>query len=204
MNSLKIYYKQRINLALWSLVTLFLVALSLQEFHLSKFHILSFPFVLFFLLNMRLFDDLANVEFDANKENRAYTNPIHQQDLKKLLIAGNLILLITLFLFSQQRALYLFLFLLLNQFFYAFFIKVGNFRYFLPLLKYPFVIFLLNLSYSYTISEVFIAFIVFEILDDKTFPGELLSSNKISLKTQKVLAYLFLLLILVFHLILIY
>lgn len=185
-------------------VSLFLILLSLQELKISQFHVLSLPFVFLFLIVMRLFDDIASAEVDKAKENRIYTTVCVKNELKRVLIALHLILLGVLSIFDIQRALLLLLFFALNQLLYSFLFKRAKCRYFLPLFKYPFVVFLLNFELSYQLVAVYFAFVIFEMLDDKTFPGYLLEGYKGSLINKKYFPYFFLFLFLLIHLILIY
>lgn len=203
MSSIGTYIKQRVSIGLWSLVALILIALSLKDFSITSFELYSFPFVLFFLLTLRLFDDLASAEIDKGKENRAYTNEATKSELQNYLFVAQLILLVTLSMFDLKRALFLLGFLVVNNLLYITFYTKSKFRYFLPLLKYPFVIFLLSLDLSFHILFVYLAFIVFEMLEDQLFPGYLLEEYNIAVINKKYIPYLFLLLFLITHLILI-
>jgi hypothetical protein len=107
MNSLSTYIKQRLNISLWSLVALMIIALSLKDFSISLVQFYSLPFVIFFLFIMRLFDDLASAEIDKGKENRSYTTITTKKELQKYLVTAQLILLSTLAIFDIKRAMYL-------------------------------------------------------------------------------------------------
>lgn len=204
MNSLATYIKQRVNIKLWSIVALMLIVLSLKDFSVSYFELYSFPFVLFFLLILRLFDDLASAKTDKGKENRAYTNQATKNELEPILILAQLILLIAISSFDVKRALFLLLFFVAIHLLYLTLYNIAKFRYFLPLLKYPFVVYLLNFDHSFHILVVYIAFIVFEMLEDHLFPGYLLTRYNNTLLNKKHIPYLFLICFLLTHLILIY
>jgi len=168
MNSLSTYIKQRLNISLWSLLAVMLIALSLKDFSISLVQFYSLPFVIFFLFIMRLFDDLASAEIDKGKENRSYTTITTKKELQKYLVTAQLILLSTLAIFDIKRAMYLLAFFILNHFLYYVLFDISKFRYFLPLLKYPFIIFLLSLKLSYILVLVYCAVVLFEIMTDKT------------------------------------
>lgn len=168
MNSLSTYIKQRLNISLWSLLAVMLIALSLKDFSISLVQFYSLPFVILFLFIMRLFDDLASAEIDKGKENRSYTTMTTKKELQKYLVTAQLILLSTLAIFDIKRAMYLLSFFILNHFLYYVLFDISKFRYFLPLLKYPFIIFLLSLKLSYILVLVYCAVVLFEIMTDKT------------------------------------
>lgn len=117
---------------------------------------------------MRLFDDLASAEIDKGKDNRSYTTETTKKELQKYLVTAQLTLLSTLAIFDGKRALYLLAFFILNYFLYYVLFGISKFRYFLPLLKYPFVIYLLSLKLSFILLLVYCAFVLFEIVTDKT------------------------------------
>ncbi|MEY3127164.1 MAG: hypothetical protein RL273_1337, partial [Bacteroidota bacterium] len=164
MNSLGTYFNQRVNIRLWIVVAAVLIALSLKDFSISSFELYSFPFVLFFLLTLRLYDDLASSKIDQGKENRSYTNRETKKELQLYSVLAQLILLLTLAIFDIKRALFVLLFFVVTHLLYITLFNKSKFRYFLPLLKYPFVVYLLNFDFSCRILGVYIAFIVFEML----------------------------------------
>jgi hypothetical protein len=204
MNSLGTYIEQRANMGLWSLVSLFMIALSLKDFSISSAELYSFPFVLFFLLTMRLFDDLAIAEIDEGKENRSYTTVTTKKELEKILILAQLILFVSLAFFDLKRALLLLLFFAANHILYIYLFAKAKFRYFLPLLKYPFVVYILTFDFSFWTLTIYIAFMVFEMLEDQLFPGYLLARYNITIFNKKYIPYLFLLFFLLTHLVKIY
>lgn len=203
MNSLGTYFNQRVNIRLWIVVAAVLIALSLKDFSISSFELYSFPFVLFFLLTLRLYDDLASSKIDQGKENRSYTNRGTKKELQLYSVLAQLILLLTLAIFDIKRALFVLLFFVLTHLLYITLFNKSKFRYFLPLLKYPFVVYLLNFDFSFRILGVYIAFIVFEMLEDHLFPGYLLSKYNSTKLDKKYIPYLFILFFLITHLILI-
>jgi len=203
MNSLGTYFNQRVNIRLWIVVAAVLIALSLNDFSISSFELFSFPFVLFFLLTLRLYDDLASSKIDQGKENRSYTNRETKKELQLYSVLAQLILLLTLAMFDIKRALFLLLFFVVTHLLYIILFNKSKFRYFLPLLKYPFVVYLLNFDFSVRILGVYIAFIVFEMLEDQLFPGYLLSKYNSTKLNKKFIPYLFILFFLITHLIII-
>jgi hypothetical protein len=203
MNSLGTYFNQRVNIRLWIVVAAVLIALSLKDFSISSFELYSFPFVLFFLLTLRLYDDLASSKIDQGKENRSYTNRETKKELQLYSVLAQLILLLTLAIFDIKRALFVLLFFVVTHLLYITLFNKSKFRYFLPLLKYPFVVYLLNFDFSCRILGVYIAFIVFEMLEDQLFPGYLLSKYNSTKLNKKYIPYLFILFFLITHLILI-
>jgi hypothetical protein len=203
MNSLGTYFNQRVNIRLWIVVAAVLIALSLKDFSISSFELYSFPFVLFFLLTLRLYDDLASSKIDQGKENRSYTNRETKKELQLYSVLSQLILLLTLAIFDIKRALFVLLFFVVTHLLYITLFNKSKFRYFLPLLKYPFVVYLLNFDFSLRILGVYIAFIVFEMLEDQLFPGYLLSKYNSTKLNKKYIPYLFILFFLITHLILI-
>ena len=106
-------------------------------------------------------------------------------------------------MFDIKRALFLLLFFVVTHLLYITLFNKSKFRYFLPLLKYPFVVYLLNFDFSVRILGVYIAFIVFEMLEDQLFPGYLLSKYNSTKLNKKYIPYLFILFFLITHLIII-
>ncbi|MFM7023407.1 MAG: hypothetical protein ACKOXB_10545 [Flavobacteriales bacterium] len=170
MNSLRTYIQERINIFLWSGVALLLIALSLTDLSFSTFQLYAFPFVLFFLLTLRLSDDLASAEIDKGKENRSYTNDTTKKELQKFSFVAQGILVATLAIFDYKRAVIALAFLVVNHLLYAVLFNITKLRYFLPLLKYAFIIYVLNLELSFNILAVVFAFITFESVEDQSFP----------------------------------
>lgn len=142
---------------------------------------------------MRLFDDLANATFDSQKENRDYTNEQNNKTLQILLSTFQLALVLILAFFDTKRTVYLVFFLIGNTLLYKLLFNVSKFRYFLPLLKYPFIIYILNLETSYNLITIYSAFVIFEMLEDPSFPNYLLTHYKATMPDKKFLPYLFLL-----------
>lgn len=202
MNSLSTYIKQRFSISLWCLVAIMLIAISLKDFSISLVHVYSIPFVLFFLFIMRLFDDLASAKIDSEKVNRDYTNEVTKKELQIILIFSDIVLISILAFFDTERAVNLFLFLVVNTILYYLLFNVSKFRYFLPLLKYPFIIYILNLEPSFNIIAVYSAFVIFEMLEDPLFPNYLLTNYRAAIPDKKIIPYLFLLFFLLTQIIL--
>lgn len=202
MNRLSTYIRQRFNISLWCLVAVMLIAISLKDFTILLVHVYSLPFVLFFLFIMRLFDDLASAKIDSEKAKRDYTNEVTKKELQIILIISQMILLAILAFFDSERAVNLFLFLVVNTILYYSLFHVSNFRYFLPLLKYPFIIYILNLEPTFNLIAVYGAFVIFEMLEDPLFPNYLLTNYNVAIPEKKIVPYLFLLFFLLTQIIL--
>jgi hypothetical protein len=117
----------------------------------------------------RLFDDLASAKVDEGKENRAYTKAETKSALRKYLVGAQLLLLSMLVFFDMQRAVVLLVFFAVNQVLYFFLFEISGFRYFLPLIKYPFVIYILRLKLSLVIPLVYAVAVIIEMATDKHF-----------------------------------
>jgi len=202
MNSLSTYIRQRFNISLWCLVAIMLIVISLNDFSISLVHVYCIPFVLFFLFIMRLFDDLASAKIDSGKVNRDYTNEVTKKELQIILIISQIVLISILAFFDTERAVNLFLFWVVNTILYYFLFNVSKFRYFLPLLKYPLIIYILNLEQSFNLIAVYGAFVIFEMLEDPLFPSYLLTNYKAAIPDKKIIPYLFLLFFLLTQIIL--
>ena len=202
MNELSTYIRQRFNISLWFLVALMLIAISLKDFTISLVHVYSIPFVLFFLFIMRLFDDLASAKIDSDKARRDYTNEVIKKELQIILIISQIVLILFLAFFDTERARNLFIFLVVNSILYYLLFNVSKFRYFLPLLKYPFIIYILNLEPTFNLIAVYGAFVIFEMLEDPLFPNYLLTNYNVAIPEKKMVPYVFLLFFLLTQIIL--
>ena len=151
---------------------------------------------------MRLFDDLASAKIDSGKVNRDYTNEVTKKELQIILIISQIVLISILAFFDTERAVNLFLFWVVNTILYYFLFNVSKFRYFLPLLKYPLIIYILNLEQSFNLIAVYGAFVIFEMLEDPLFPSYLLTNYKAAIPDKKIIPYLFLLFFLLTQIIL--
>lgn len=202
MNKLSTYIRQRFNISLWFLVALMLIVISLKDFTISLVHVYSIPFVLFFLFIMRLFDDLASAKIDSDKARRDYTNEVIKKELQIILIISQIVLILFLAFFDTERARNLFIFLVVNSILYYLLFNVSKFRYFLPLLKYPFIIYILNLEPTFNLIAVYGAFVIFEMLEDPLFPNYLLTNYNVAIPEKKMVPYVFLLFFLLTQIIL--
>ena len=202
MKKLSTYIRQRFNISLWFLVALMLIAISLKDFTISLVHVYSIPFVLFFLFIMRLFDDLASAKIDSDKARRDYTNEVIKKELQIILIISQIVLILFLAFFDTERARNLFIFLVVNSILYYLLFNVSKFRYFLPLLKYPFIIYILNLEPTFNLIAVYGAFVIFEMLEDPLFPNYLLTNYNVAIPEKKMVPYVFLLFFLLTQIIL--
>ncbi len=179
MKVLLLYLKQRFKPAIFAGLTLLLILFSVPKpLQDTRVFVLILPvFILLGLL--RLYDDIMNYQTDANKPNRIYTHYESRKLLTMQLAAFTFIFLAVVAFITPVLAVLLILFLLLNDILYRLFLNSGNWKHYLPLLKYPVIVALLYLLTASTFSQwtagclmiaIFCAFIVFEILDDPTFP----------------------------------
>lgn len=170
MSDLILYIKQRFNLGIFSLLTLFLLLFSKNRLHFSPEDISHFFLILFFLFLMRLYDDIQNSITDSHKKNRIYT----ESKARKNLILVFAILLVPFLYFVIQCKTdllkYVIIFFLINQLLYLFLFSVHYVKSCLPLLKYPLVSIALLGEYNWACIAIFPAMIVFEILEDAQFP----------------------------------
>ncbi|MBA3899219.1 MAG: hypothetical protein H0X62_03265 [Bacteroidetes bacterium] len=137
--------------------------------------------ILFWLLPLlfvfRLFDDLANKEIDAEKPNRLYTKADEAKKLNTALHIAFALVAIPLLFIDINISLILTAFYLVNLMVYRLFFKTGNFRFVLPLLKYPLIVFLISLVLGQTAGpgqflkaiSLIPAFILFEHYDEPEF-----------------------------------
>lgn len=179
-----------------------LIAISLKDLSISLVHVYCIPFVLFFLFIMRLFDDLASAKIDSEKVSRDYTNEATKKELQIILIISQIVLILIIAFFDTERVMNLLLFFILNTILYCILFNVSKFRYFLPLLKYPFVIYIINIEPSFNLIVVYGAFVIFEMLEDPLFPNYLLTNYKAAIPHKKIIPYLFLLFFLLTQIIL--
>ncbi len=179
-NALTTYLRQRIQ-PLWLIILaifIFLFSRPASEFKTGSF--ISFVLLMVFLLVFRLYDDLMQADNDQGKPDRSYTAPAERKTLFYYLICFFCLLLGIAFYVSNYLALFFFCFITVNHLLYLLFITNKTGAGLLPLLKYPFVCFLLQFSdfSALTIGEhivlpalsLFLAFVAFESMEDKTFP----------------------------------
>ncbi len=159
-------------------IFIFLFSRPAPEFKGSSF--LSFVLLMAFLLVFRLYDDLMQADNDRGKPDRSYTEPVARKILFYYLICFFCLLLGLAFYISNYPAAFLLCFIAVNHLLYLLFITSKTGAGLLPLLKYPFVFVLLQVSdfSAFTINEptvfpalaLFLAFVAFESMEDKTFP----------------------------------
>ncbi len=159
-------------------IFIFLFSGSAPESKVGSF--ISVVLLIVFLLVFRLYDDLLQANNDRGKPDRSYTEPVTRKTLFYYLICFCCLLLGIAFFISNYLALCLFGFMTINHLLYLLFITNKTGAGLLPLLKYPFVFMLLQSSdfSALTIGEhfvfpalaLFLAFVAFESMEDKTFP----------------------------------
>ncbi len=179
-NALTTYLRQRFQPPRLIILAIFIFLFSrpAPEFKTGSF--ISFVLLMGFLLVFRLYDDLMQADNDRGKPDRNYTDPAERKTLFYYLICFFCLLSGIAFYVSNYLALLFFCFITVNHLLYILCItnKIGAGL--LPLLKYPFVFFLLQFSdfSTLTIGEhivlpalsLFLAFVAFESMEDKTFP----------------------------------
>ena len=179
-NTLATYFRQRIH----PLVILGLgVLVFLYSRPVSKLSVAStfcFVFVIAFLLVFRLYDDILQVPNDIGKPDRSYTDSSSRKTLSIYLIVFLILLLIFACYLSWYLASVLFLFIAFNHVLYLLLVNNKTAAGFLPLVKYPFVYVVLqfsglsglslNASFLFPAIALFVAFVAFESMDDRTFP----------------------------------
>ncbi len=140
----------------------------------------SFVFLIAFLFVFRLYDDLLQSRNDKGKPDRNYTETAARKTLLYFLIAFLGILLCIAILISVYPAFLLFCFITINHLLYSLLINNKTASGLLPLLKYPFVYILLQFTdlsalvigaqLVFLATSLFLAFVAFESMEDKTFP----------------------------------
>lgn len=174
------YIRQRISpaqiIALGVLIFLFSRPISKIDVGSAR----SLVLVIAFITVFRLYDDLMQARNDNGKPDRIYTDPVARKTLTFFLIALLVVLLFFATIISFTFAWFLIGFVAVNHLLYLSFIGNRTAAGFLPLLKYPFVYLALQYSdlsaHSFGASLVlsttslFLAFVTFESLEDKTFP----------------------------------
>jgi hypothetical protein len=179
MKVLLLYLKQRIKPAIFGALTLLLILFSVP-YPLTDIRVFRLILPVFLLLSIfRLYDDLKNYQTDAGKPNRIYTQKQSRKLLTNQLIAFTFLYLVALSFVFPVLTVLLVLFLVLNDVIYRLTFHIGTYKHFLPLLKYPVIVALLYLLTASQFSQLhaaclmlalFCGFLVFEMLDDVTFP----------------------------------
>lgn len=169
MSDFILYLKQRFHLGIFSLLTLFLLLFSKNNLIFGIEDVVNFIGLLFFLLIMRLYDDLQNSVADRKKGNRIYTISESKKKLGVVLIILMISYLCVLSFFNLELAKKTALFFGINHVLYLIFYRLYDFKSYLPLLKYPLVFIAINGNFNMTSIALFLAMIVFEILDDIDF-----------------------------------
>lgn len=170
MSDFILYLKQRFKWSIFLLLTLFLLLVSKNKLVFGIADITNFVIILFFLLIMRLYDDLQNSVTDRNKSNRIYTSLESKKKLEYVLIILMISYLCIVSFFNIELAKKTALFFVVNHVLYIILYNFGNFKSYLPLLKYPLLFIIFNGSIDLTSMALFLAMIEFEILDDIDFP----------------------------------
>jgi hypothetical protein len=187
MSDLILYIKQRFNLGIFSLLTLFLLLFSKNQLDFGFEDVFPLFLIFFFLFLMRLYDDIQNSISDSNKKNRIYTD---SKVRKNLMIAFALLLVPFLYFVYQYKielVIYVIAFFIINQSLYFFLFPIGNFKSYLPLLKYPLVCIAFSGGYNWACIALFPAMITFETLEDATFPISKKYSYSISIIAMTLL-----------------
>jgi hypothetical protein len=172
MSDFILYIKQRFNLGIFSLLTVFLLLFSKNKLIFDWEDVTHFFMLFFFLFVMRLFDDLQNSITDSHKKNRIYTDRKARKNLSVILALLLIPFLYFVYLFKTELLNYVIAFFLINWLLYLLLFPVRNFKSYLPLLKYPLVCIAFLGEFNWACVALFLAMIVFEILEDAQFPIE--------------------------------
>jgi hypothetical protein len=172
MSDFILYIKQRFNLGIFSLLTVFLLLFSKNKLIFDWEDVTHFFILFFFLFVMRLFDDLQNSVTDSHKKNRIYTDRKARKNLSVILALLLIPFLCFVYLFKTELLNYVIAFFLINWLLYLLLFPVRNFKSYLPLLKYPLVSIAFLGEFNWACMALFLAMIVFEILEDAQFPIE--------------------------------
>lgn len=170
MKTFSIYLRQRLNIWLFVALSFYILLFSKAVFEFGLEDALRFFLILFFLLVMRLYDDLQSASIDQGKPNRIYTDPAVAKELTFVLIGLLLLLTMALALIDRTIALYYILFLTANHVLYLLSLNRNGIRYFLPVLKYPVLIWAISRQLNFTLPAVFFAVLVSEAIEDRQFP----------------------------------
>lgn len=154
------------------MLTMFLLLFSKTKLQLEYEDIFRFFLILFFLFLMRLYDDIQNAIIDKLKENRIYTEIKAQKKLSVVLGILLIPFLIIFYLYKTELLFYVIGFIVINQILYLILFDLKNFKSYLPLLKYPLVSIALLNGFNWVCLALFVAMVVFELLEDSKFPME--------------------------------
>jgi hypothetical protein len=180
MNALTTYITQRFNAGLWLAVSVLLLLYSVPVSGMSRQMVLVYIFLFCTLFVFRLYDDLQQTIHDSGKPNRDYTNPQVRKILWSILIVLMVVLTGTAFLMGKSVGWIWVCFIVINHLLYLLCMSNKTAAALLPLLKYPFLVFLLqmlllpgpisNAIYLSQAFALFIAFVAFESMEDQLFP----------------------------------
>jgi len=166
----KTYLSQRFSIVTFGSLALYLVLFTKTNLRFQPSDAVSFIIVLLFLLAMRLYDDLQNARYDQHKPNRIYTDPATSKSLYGFFAATASLALALLTFIDLRSSATLLLFLLVNHVLYLLLVNRSAWRYYLPLLKYPLIAGLVANGWSTATLALFLAFLTFDLIDDKDFP----------------------------------
>ncbi|AOW10364.1 hypothetical protein EM308_13100 [Flavobacterium gilvum] len=170
MSEFVLYIRQRFSLSIFLSLTVFLLLFSKTKLVFGIEDAYNFGLIMFFLLIMRLYDDLQNSVIDSKKIDRIYTNAEAKKRLTFVLMILIFGFLWVLFFYKTVLIKGIILFFCLNHILYLLLFKSRNFKSYLPLLKYPLAFIALQGQFSLVSISLFLSMIVFEILDDFQFP----------------------------------
>ncbi|HYF04237.1 MAG TPA: hypothetical protein VEC36_12715 [Patescibacteria group bacterium] len=178
LHTLKTYIQQRFKPAVFFPLAVYLVAYAQPDFENAGDVFKSFFIISFLLFGFRLFDDLWSREHDILKVNRDYVQPENFVLLRQFLIGYLAFLLCAVWLLKTEIAVAFVIFTALNIAAYFTLFKKRKWSFILPLLKYPFLCFLLFAFFKNgesLLTQVLIpasllpAFLLFEVFDDEEF-----------------------------------
>jgi hypothetical protein len=167
---IRTYLIQRFNIAIYLALGTYLLLFAKAELRFAIGDVFSLLVIILFLLSMRLYDDLQNIQFDQSKPARIYTNPVAAKKLYLSFLVCAIAVLCFTVMRGPTKAVALLTFYIVNHGIYVLLVNHAQWRYFLPLLKYPFVVALMSGSLSIGHVSLFFAFLTFDLIDDPAFP----------------------------------
>lgn len=164
------YLSQRFPFLTYSMLALFLMLFSvgLRQFIVADIFLLAF--ILLLLLTMRLYDDLQNIRFDVDKPGRNYVNPLATRKVYIFFLICALVGVCIALVMRPAMGLILLAFFVSIHGIYILLVNRAHWRYFLPLIKYPFIAALVADNWTPVYLSLFFAFLTFDLIDDPTFP----------------------------------
>lgn len=179
IEALRIYCKQRLNLAQLMGAALFLLVLSLSSTRLDATLLIQFGVLFCVLVLLRLYDDLMQKDYDEAKPNRDYLKPEYYTNLRWIFLISAAVALLIFSLIDLRYGLVLGALFLINHLVYLIFLRWRIGAWVLPLFKYPVLYCCVQcaawdaLGYEiayenlfYVALSILSAFIAFDVMDE--------------------------------------